>query len=169
MSLEEIYKIVNDFKEEQRLRWLSNDNTIEDLFYVLLSERVDKKSIQEVVELAIIEHFDVNRIDFHRVKMGKYGDAESIPDNIRRVAHARKWHVSILMNMLHVSNFTMKSNYGNWYHHRIAFDHRPAYMGALMPCSVEDQSNRDHLLSIGNIIKRMCNEEGLLDERLDLI
>lgn len=169
MSLEEIYKIVNDFKEEQRLRWLSNDNTIEDLFYVLISERINKKTAPEIVELAIIEYFDVNRRDFHRVKMGKYGDAASIPDEIRRIAHARKWHVSILMNVLHVSNFTMKSNYGTWYHHRIAFDHRPAYMGALMPISIEDEENRKHLLSINNIIKRMCKEESLLDDRLDFI
>ena len=151
---------------EERIHGI--ENTIEELFYSLISKNGDMKSATQIIEQAVIEYFDIKFTDFHRVRMGQYGDYNAIPDHIKRVSHARKWHTSIMVNIMHVANGTMKANY-HWYSHVAAINHKPAYMGALMPKNAEDLENQKHLFSIGKIAQRIASEEGLLDERLEFV
>ena len=152
-----------DFLEE-RVSQLENE--IEKLFYSLVNERNRQKTMPTIVELACCEHFEVNRRQFHLVDLGIYGDVSTVPPEIRRLAHARKWHMSIMTHIMCETSYSLKKNY-RFYNFKKVKEHEPSYMGALNAVTEKDRVNRDHLYEIGLIMKRLCEEEGLLDDRLE--
>lgn len=160
---------VDALKQELSAYKMSNDDSIESLFYSLLNDRVNQKSAAAIVELACIEYFNVKRKDFHEVNMGIYGDVSTMPPEIRRLSEARKWHMSIMTNMLHETSYSLSKNYSKFYHFQKVKNHMPVYMGALNPVTEQDQQSRKVLFDIGNIIKRISEEEGILDERLEFM
>ncbi|MGG7664065.1 hypothetical protein [Dyadobacter sp. BHUBP1] len=143
---------------EKRVNML--ENTVEELFFSLASQRTSRRSIELIVELAVLEHFQADRRKFHTMDFGKFGDASTIPEEDKRVLEARKWFMSIMRNMLHHNSWSMKKNYP-WYHHKKEVAHRAAFIGAINPTNPDDESNRLIFKSICISVQKMCLQEGI--------
>lgn len=144
------------------------ENNMEELFYSLIAFRVKKSTLEEIVEFSVLEFFKIGRLAFHGKSFVRCGQPINIPQEDRAIMEGRKWFVSIMRYILLKSTYTLKLNYP-FYNQKFEFRHRSEFMGAINPKTQKDHENREILLGLGNIIKRICLEEGVLDERLQLL
>lgn len=143
-------------------------NDMEELFYSLLSSRSNKKTIEEVVEMAVIEYFSLNRKDFLGKTFLKWGRPRNGPTEDTNIIEGRKWFMCITRHIFLRGPHQIRSSYP-FYAEVKEFKHRKAFLGAMEPKTQKDQDNRIILLGVSAIIKRICLEEGVLDERLDML
>ncbi len=162
--MENVEAEISDLK--QTLNGLIND--VEDLFYSFVAYRMSKKSIEEIVEHAVIEHFNIKRRDFHGTVFAKEGKRRNFHDESAAVKEARNWFVSIVRNFLHRSPYTLSVNV-SFYQNKMEIRHRPIYNGALLPKTPDDFKNKETLTAIRQIIKRLCKEEGISSEDFDYL
>ena len=148
---------------ELQSRVLELENIIEGLYATLYSIRVNKRSIQELVEIACIQHFNINRKDFHEKKYTKKGNGLHIPDNEKLLRECQSWFVLIMKNMQHANASSMKENY-KFYDRRVSKPHEYAYMSAI---TGKDKKNRETLMSLCASIRSMAETEGLLSDQFN--
>jgi hypothetical protein len=147
---------------EETVQQLVNDN--EELFYSLVAYKASKKTIEEIVEHAVLTHFSVvSRKDFYGKSYKKFGQTVyNFPAEDRAIVDARKWFVSIMRYILLKNTYTLKLNYP-FYSNFMEYSFRKDFTGAISPKTEEDTRNRKILLAISRIIKETCLSEGILD------
>lgn len=141
---------------------------VEELFACLIAQRASKKSIEEIVERAVTQHFNLSLKQFYGVDFIKEGRPRKADGEKREIIEARKWCISILRNILFKSPWTMRMVYP-FYNNIIDVRHRPVWDGAVLPKTDEDRANREILLAITTRIKQICKEEGMLDDNFQYI
>lgn len=147
---------------EERIVHLENE--VNSLFSSLIAYKLRKPILEEVVELAVLKYFKVERDDFlgkYFVNNGRPVKAETVQE--KSIIESRKWFLSIMRYVLRKTNYSLGLNYP-FYHVREEKKHRPIFMGAIDPKSDKDQKNREILMGITAIIKQVCEEEGILSE-----
>lgn len=139
-------------------------NDTDNLFYQILAMRASRKSIEEIVEHTVIQHFKVSRRDFIGTNYAKEGKpkGKQVPANTN-VIEARKWFVSIMTNILLKSPFTLRIAYP-FYNNIMEIRHRPIYQGAIIPKTEADRKNNKLLRELNDRIKEACLQEGLLEQ-----
>lgn len=138
-------------------RIVSLENTLEQYYFLFLGLKVASKSFEEIIEMAVLEYFEVDRYRFHEEVATRFTDQNLI--------QSRKWFLSIMHNFLHKNTDTMKKNYKAFYHCKKVQEHRPVYMSAVNNTNAD---NRKVFLGILAIAKRICDEEGIFEPRLDI-
>lgn len=150
-----ILKELADLKQ----RVMLIENNLEEYYFNFLSLKAPRRSVEEIIELAVLEYFNVERKRFHKETATRLSD-----DNFLM---ARKWFMSLSKNLLLRGCSTMKKDY-DFYHHYKVKEHQPIYMAAVNPKNDADYVHRRTYLAILAIARRMCDEEGIFDPRLDL-
>lgn len=159
-EVEEIQKQITALDDKFNL--LVND--VETVFYQLLASKASKKSIEEIVEHAVIQQFNISKKEFYGSFFKKEGKPNAKQEEARpEVIEARKWFLSIMRNILYRSPYFLKNTYP-FYHHMIEIRHRPVYGGAIIPKTEEDRKNNKLLRELNSLIKAACLQEGVLDE-----
>lgn len=143
---------------------LKNENEVNSLFYSMIGGRLRKPIIEEIVEMAVLEHFNVTSVDFRGRHFLKNGRPERVKtEEDKSIVESRKWFLSIMTYVLRKTSFALALNYP-FYHVRSEKKHRPVFMAAMDPKCEKDQKNREVLLAITTIVKRICEAEGVLSE-----
>lgn len=159
----------NDLEQvKQSIVFLEND--YERIFHSLLSMKVSKKTIEELVCHAICQEFNVSLktlFDMAHKTSGR-PSKEDIKNGINNVIQARLWAISITRYILLRHPHGVKMAYP-FYAHKRELSHREVFMGALYPNSEEDKKNRDTLLSICARIKQLMKENGISNDSFDYI
>ncbi|MCE7039238.1 hypothetical protein [Dyadobacter sp. CY312] len=162
MDTDQSMEDVRELKESIQLI----ENGMEELFYTLIAQRVRRKSIEEIVEISVLDFFKIGRIAFHGKSFLRRGQPANIPEEEKNILEARKWFVSIMRYILLKNTFSLKLNYP-FYHPNIEQRHRADFLGSINPKTQKDYDNRKVFLGLGQLIKRTCLEEGVFDERID--
>lgn len=150
---------------EMDSRFIELENILEERYYALLAQRASKKTLEEIVELSVIEHFGVNRRDFRgkfftkRTRIKREETADS------KIVDARGWFMSLMRYVLLRSPYQLKNTYP-FYHVKKEQAHRPIFNGAISPQSVRESENRKTLLAISALIKQKAEQEGVFENEL---
>lgn len=149
---------------ETEERFIEIENSIENLFYSLIGARLRKPTIEEIVELAVLEYFNVTRKNFLGQSFVKQGrTVQKRTDEDKAVIEARKWFISLMRYVLQKTTYSLTMNYP-FYHTRKEHKHRPVFTAALDPVTEQDKKHRKTLLGISKLVKDICKVEGVLDE-----
>jgi len=142
------------------------ENSVEELFYSLISNRLSKKTIEEILELAVCEYFgNISKKDFMGKSFSKIGNPVHASEEDRNIIDARKWFMSIARNVLLKGPHKMRISY-DFYNIKKESKHRPVYESALLS---KDLEQRKILLGISAIVKRICKAEGVLSEDFEYL
>lgn len=150
---------------EKRITDLETD--IEELFYAFYAYRNNKKTIEDVVVIAVMEFFGIkSRKDFFGLTYQKAGQPINLPEEDKSIIEARKWCLSMLRYILLKTTFSLQINFP-FYHCKKLQSFRDVFEGSINPKTEKDRENRKKLLGIGKIIKRIAKEEGILSDEFD--
>jgi hypothetical protein len=143
--------------DEVENRIIELENEVESLFYAFHGYRLRRKILEEIVESAVCEYFEINRRDFINTVL-KNRHFTSLTSKEKDLVEARKWFTSLMRYILEKNSYTLKLNY-QFYNIREDHKHRPIFMSAQNPITAQDKKNRELLLGVSAIVKRMCKEE----------
>lgn len=124
---------------------------------------VERKCIEELVELSVLEHFEVKRKDFHEKDFSRIGSPKDEESYDKKVIFARQWFMSIMVNMLHRTSYKMAWNY-SFFHQKKVEQHKEVFLSGV---NGTNKKHRETFVSLCSIIRNMVSEERLLDEGFD--
>lgn len=159
---------INELRQQmlsQRNHVIELENSIEDLFYSLISSRLRKPIIEEIVEQACLEYFSVSRKDFMGKTFVKEGNPINIDQPSRNIIESRKWFMSIMRNVLLKGDQSLILKSYPFYRRSEVHKHKPVYESGLR----SEGKNRNILLGISAIVKRICKAEGVLSEDFEFL
>jgi len=140
-------------------------NETEEMFQWIFALKRSKRSIEEIVEQSVLEHFGITQRQFFGKRHTKKG-VKVATDETDNVVEARKWFLSILLRILNRSPYTLSVHYP-FYSNKIEERHRAAFNGTENPKTENDQQNRKIRLAIYDIIRRNCRNDGMFYEEFE--
>lgn len=157
---------MNNIDLEKRIIDLEND--IESFLFMFLSNRVERKCSLELLEDAIIKHFNVKKTDFKSISFKSKGSvSRKISNENKDIVEARKWMIVLSRFVLMKTTGSLSMEY-HWYSIRNEHNYRKILKSALDPKDANDQKERETFLSICSTIKRDAKEL-YESNRLDLL
>ena len=160
VSVKELLVKYNELAERQN----EVEQVLETTNFNIYHLKVQRKCLEEILELSVIKHFSISRSDFHEKVYANIGSPQDKDVYEKRVIYARQWFMSIMVNMLHRTSYKMKWNY-SFFDQKKVERHRSAYLSGV---DGSDRENKIIFSGICSIAREMMNEEGLLDEYFDI-
>ena len=151
--------------EELNSRLNDVEALLETANFNLYHDRVNRLCLEEIIELSVIQHFNVKRRDFHENVYANIGNPRDQDSYARRVINSRQWFMSIMVNMLHRTSYKMKWNYPKFFDQKKVERHRNTFMSGVEGTNKE---NRITFMSLCGLIREMIKEEKLMDEEFIL-
>lgn len=158
--MDELLEKYNDLADRQN----EVEKVLETTNFNIYHLKVQRKCLEEILELSAIQHFQVNRKDFHESSYSNIGNPKDKDIYEKRVIYSQQWFMSIMVNMLHRTSYQMKWNY-KFFDQKKVERHRPMYLSGV---NGSDKENKKIFMSICAIAREMVNAEGLLDEYFDI-
>lgn len=149
---------MNSSIEELEKRIVNIENDFESFFSTFLNQRSEKKCIIELLEDAIVDHFQITKKDFKFIELKKDGKASrSLAIENKDIVEARKWMIILSKFILLKTSGSLKIEYP-WYSARNEWNYRRIFTAALEPKTKEDLKNRETFLSISGHIRKNFTE-----------